>query len=869
MKKFTKYGTGILLILTILALSLLPVTTASAVSDYDWYATITIDADLVSDDHSGFQMLFQGTYDGTAGEPDLRTVGNGGDIENTVATGGVSGSLTTPADLVFSTDADGINVIDYEYEYYDAATGEITAWLEIPTMDSVDDLVIYIVYGASGITTSQEDVAGTWPSYLAVWHMADNTTSQILDSSSSNNHLTKYAANQPIQSVGNLGYSQTFDGTNDYALHDGRIETDWDSNFSIQVYASVENTTANNSLITYGHSNDSPYFSWLLDFQGASDKHRFGGYSGDWLNLYSVEETSPGDYYLAVSANSQVVSLYVDGVFEDSGTQYMENRTDTYDAVTVGADRKGIQSFFDGDIDEVRITSGALTLGWIETTNESFTPSTFYAVGSAAAAGATPTPTASNTPTETPTPTASNTPTPTLTPTPTPPAIVMGNSSISGVPAGLKTAVEVALNSYRPDEDIGLGPLEMANMWAITSYTESTTSDYWWVSVAGMLVPDPGELDEWDLSYSIWTGLGIAEDNQDTTYTAYMDGSAGYTIMLDTAGLADIAHPDEGGLGSGSIYFPWAAGYTAYYGSKGVHGAGPNDPAWGGVGWRAVDWVGGAVGYAGDIFPNGAYVSQSGKISYVCQDDVQTWVQIGDFLYGHIQDNATLRMDVYHSQGSYLGAIVTGTHLTPASSGACPCPSGGSDCIDAKCGYMCQQETSYHIHWGFIPSGSYFTTEEWTLNTSSEEWRRGIDTVGPGQYMLAEWSSRPIVPTPGPTVTPGGPTVTPGVPIIVNDGGGGGGQIWDGFIAGMKNSVQNRVDDLNSVSGTEEHQPRKYIQLAVSGVRIMIRSVYILLRSNLDLRVTIAVVLLILVMEPVRMMGAIWMWIKSKIPFIG
>ena len=127
---------------------------------YSKYASITIDNTKVSgsSDLTNFPVLISGTYDGTGGEPDIRTSANGGDVENT-ASGGASGSYTIPADLVFSPNTDGSSPYDFEIEKYDASTGEIIAWVEIPTLDYDDDTVLYMVYGDSGVTTSQEDVA--------------------------------------------------------------------------------------------------------------------------------------------------------------------------------------------------------------------------------------------------------------------------------------------------------------------------------------------------------------------------------------------------------------------------------------------------------------------------------------------------------------------------------------------------------------------------------------------------------------------------------------------------------------------------------------------------------------------------------------
>ncbi len=249
----------------------------------------------------------------------------------------------------------------------------------------------------------------------------------------------------------------------------------------------------------------------------------------------------------------------------------------------------------------------------------------------------------------------------------------------------------------------------------------------------------------------------------------------------------------------------------------------------------------------------------------------QITLSLGNFLYGHLVENSTLASGVYHAQGSYLGALVTGSHETPNTAGEC----GNPDIpVDAKCGYMCQQPTSYHLHWGFIPSGDYFTVEGWTLNIQTKYWNKGADYVKPGGYMLAAWSDNPVWPTPGPTVTPGGPTVTPGVPYVGPTGGGKGPSIWDGFIAGMARIVDNQIAEIGMVAGEDArgqidpNSGRNYITLALSGFRIFIRTAYVLLRSNLDLRITIIVVTYILLLEPIRWLAAMWQWISNKIPFV-
>jgi len=132
---------------------------------YSCYALITIDHTKVAANQVDFPVLISGTYDGTGTEPDIRTVANGGNVQNT-ANGGVSGAYTVPADLVFSASTDGSSPYDHEIEYYNAATGAIIAWVKVPSLSSGTDTEFYMVYGDAGVVASQEDVSGVWSDHF-------------------------------------------------------------------------------------------------------------------------------------------------------------------------------------------------------------------------------------------------------------------------------------------------------------------------------------------------------------------------------------------------------------------------------------------------------------------------------------------------------------------------------------------------------------------------------------------------------------------------------------------------------------------------------------------------------------------------------
>jgi len=471
---FTVKNIFISIIISVLVSLLLINAIGFSASSYDYYATITIDHTKVEADHTNFTMLFQGVYDGTAGEPDLRTVANGGDIENTVSTGGVNGDLVVPADLVFSSDYEGITVLDFEYESYNATTGAITAWVQIPTMDASDDLDIYIVYGASGVVTSSEDVTGAWDvGYLGVYHMSDGSTTTVSDSTSNGNDLLKSSAGNPTQGVGDIGYKQVFDGSNDYLYFDDRLLSDWDSDWYVEAYTEPLTGTTG-SVFSYGHGNDDPYYYLRVLWNTSDNLIRLQGHDGVNSMAYATASSySQGNYYnVSVLSSSATAYIYIDGALDGSGTLYVDNRSDEWDIFSIGAVQAGGDKLLTGSVDEVRVYSDARASTFILTNSNSYDATTFYSVSEAeemvvetptptATATETPTPTATATATETPTATATATETPTATPTTTatPLAILMGDSSIT-VPSGLESAIESALGIIVLILNLGFLPLK-------------------------------------------------------------------------------------------------------------------------------------------------------------------------------------------------------------------------------------------------------------------------------------------------------------------------------------------------------------------------------------------------------------------------
>jgi len=124
------------------------------------------------------------------------------------------------SDIVF-TASDGTTELDYEMEKFDQSTGEIIAWVKIPTVFGSVNTDIYMYY--KGTSTSS---SSPWDdNYNLVWHLnqdSDGTVDDFADSSGNENHGTsggtgKQAhqnSRETSQVAGQIGFGQKFAGAN-------------------------------------------------------------------------------------------------------------------------------------------------------------------------------------------------------------------------------------------------------------------------------------------------------------------------------------------------------------------------------------------------------------------------------------------------------------------------------------------------------------------------------------------------------------------------------------------------------------------------------------------------------------------------------
>jgi hypothetical protein len=264
-------------------------------------------------------------------------------------------------DFRFTSD-DGTTLLKYERERHDSANSLAEYWIKVPSVSASADTYIYLYYRAVD-TADGADPENVWDSnHKAVLHLKDNTTSAVLDSTSNNNDGTKKAANEPIEAAGKIYKAQDFDGTDDYI---------YTNNCQNAEEGTFEGWIKYDTLATYSRlmMDVSGYFT--LGTGGTyNNRMRFAIYDSTDVAVEALDDntfdTGVWIYVVGIYKGGEKVKLYVDGalVKESTSNAAAGGIKDVSEIIRIG--RAGDVRYFDGLIDEVRISNVARSAAWIK-----------------------------------------------------------------------------------------------------------------------------------------------------------------------------------------------------------------------------------------------------------------------------------------------------------------------------------------------------------------------------------------------------------------------------------------------------------------------------------------------------------------------
>src|ERR1700733_1628991 len=166
-------------------------------SGWSYRDAVTINAGKVAGGTSltNFPVLFSVT------DPNLATTGQGGGVGN-----------TNGSDILF-TASDGVTKLNHEVKYYNGATGQLIAWVQVPALSASVNTGLYVYYGNAGVG-AQWNPSGVWDSgYQGVWHLANGTSLSVGDSSSQGNNGSNSGA---VATAGTIDGGAGFNGSSNY-----------------------------------------------------------------------------------------------------------------------------------------------------------------------------------------------------------------------------------------------------------------------------------------------------------------------------------------------------------------------------------------------------------------------------------------------------------------------------------------------------------------------------------------------------------------------------------------------------------------------------------------------------------------------------
>ena len=279
------------------------------------------------------------------------------------------------------TKSNGTTQCYVEIEKWDDANEQAWLWVRVSGTGSISrsvDTDLYLYYdkdqtdntsyvGDSGSTIAQN----VWDSSSKMVQHLDETdidggSGDIKDSTSNGNNGTTKNMNPSDQVPGQIDGSFDFDGNNDYIdLRDIPFPSG-NSPRSVSFWINDVASELNHYIFFYGRSTINNRFSICIDNRRGKKLSVIAyGVDNDWAPY--VLPTGVWKH-VAFTFDGSTIKLYIDGSFEKSTTR-------TYNTILVEKAYIGVHedmlAFFEGMLDELRISNTARSAAWIKASYES------------------------------------------------------------------------------------------------------------------------------------------------------------------------------------------------------------------------------------------------------------------------------------------------------------------------------------------------------------------------------------------------------------------------------------------------------------------------------------------------------------------
>ncbi|MEX2514740.1 MAG: DUF2341 domain-containing protein [Candidatus Paceibacterota bacterium] len=333
-------------------------------TDWTYREKITINADQVEETLTDFPVYVDLSDFGSQFFNNVRS--DGGDIRITASDG-----TTELAREVVSVDTA-------------SSTGEIH--FKADEIDAEADTDFYIYYGNTAavdyVVTDTYGRNAVWSNgYAGVWHTGEDSATQTFDSTG-NNNTGNFQDNLPTTQSGKIGDTQDFDGTSDYIDAGTDSSLDITTEITVGVWVNPDNTGGDYTGIVNKSRADTAGFWMGYSANGDIVRWETNDAGGSWheVDMPLIDaEVGEWNHFVGVYDGSELIG-YKNGSQSGTPDSFTGEFETTTNSLKFG-DFEVADRWFDGMLDEIRISSAARSADWIATEyNNQNAPSSFYTI---------------------------------------------------------------------------------------------------------------------------------------------------------------------------------------------------------------------------------------------------------------------------------------------------------------------------------------------------------------------------------------------------------------------------------------------------------------------------------------------------------
>jgi len=286
-------------------------------------------------------------------------------------TGNLAGIKANGSDIAFFAQGN-VTQLPHEIEAFDATSGNLTAWVNVSSISPSAKTYIYMFYNdTDGGYPRGYNPTNVWDQhYIAVYHM-NYTTTQCNDSTSNDNHATHLGA--ITNANGKIGVAKDFDGSTNYI---NLTQSCWMEGSDFGTFEAWFEPDITNAWMGMFEQRDDNNSDYAYSRFSATAGLRFEGKRGN-ANTWYVD--SAGSYdttnqYFAYPMKTDDVHLIrnTNPELNDDNCGMPEENSSHFECIRVGVTENLVDNrFFDGQVDEVRLSNISRNSSWLNATYHS------------------------------------------------------------------------------------------------------------------------------------------------------------------------------------------------------------------------------------------------------------------------------------------------------------------------------------------------------------------------------------------------------------------------------------------------------------------------------------------------------------------